>query len=276
MKNIILLMFTVFCLGACTERIEIELDDTYTRLVVEGLITADTTAHMVKLTKTTSYFYSEPAPTVSGAEVSISDGDTTFWLTESEPGVYKTDTSVFGVTGKTYALNIFLNEPINEHTTYEASCALRPVAPIDSITVTLEERWDLEYYEIHLWAWEPEGVDYYMFNYMINDVLITDTINEAMVTDDLLYSGSYTNGIGVGWLNQDYEDQKVKPGDTIALIMSGITEEYCNFLWALDEESGDNDPLFSGPPSNVVGNINHGALGFFAAYANISSSTIVK
>ena len=59
---------------SCIERIDIELDNSYTRLVVDGVITTDTMAHTIFLSESTSYYYNQPAPAVSGAEVQISDG----------------------------------------------------------------------------------------------------------------------------------------------------------------------------------------------------------
>ena len=91
---------------SCVERINIELDDSYTRLVVDGGITTDTMAHTVSLSKTTSYYFNQPAPAVTGAFVQISDGSATYTLNEEAPGLYHTDPSVFGVAGKTYALCI--------------------------------------------------------------------------------------------------------------------------------------------------------------------------
>ena len=56
--------------------------------------------------------------------------------------------------------------------------------------------------------------------------------------------------------------------------MSGITEEYYNFLYQV-QIAGYNIPFFMGPPANVQGNIDHGAIGFFSAYSNSWASTIV-
>ncbi len=276
MKNLLIILIIALAISSCTKRIDIDLDETYTRLVVEGQITADTMQHSITLTTTTSYYYSEEAPRVSGAMVSLSDGDTTIQLDEAEDGVYVTSSDYYGIIGKTYTLDITLSEEINKHTDYTATSKMKAVAPIDSITLEFNESWGFEYWEIRLWAWEPPTVDFYMFNIARNGILVTDTIDEVVVSDDILFSGSFTNGIGVGWLFQEREDQKLVVGDTVTLIMSGITEEYCKYLWAVQDESGYNDPLFSGPPANVVGNISNGALGFFTAYANSTSSTIVK
>jgi hypothetical protein len=58
--------------------------------------------------------------------------------------------------------------------------------------------------------------------------------------------------------------------------MSGITQDYYNFIIQLqDQTSQYRNPLFSGPPANVVTNI-EGASGFFAAYSRTRSSTIFE
>jgi hypothetical protein len=80
----------------------------------------------------------------------------------------------------------------------------------------------------------------------------------------------------VGILNPEFEDQIPQPGDTITLQMSGITKDYFNFIIQLqDQTSQFRNPLFSGPPANVITNI-EGASGFFAAYSKTYSSTIFE
>ena len=107
MKRYILYLVTITILMvSCTEKIDVKLGDTYTRLVVEGSITNEMKSHKVVLTKTTSYFYDEPAPRVTGALISITDGNTIFPLTETSPGTYETASDVKGEAGKFYTLNI--------------------------------------------------------------------------------------------------------------------------------------------------------------------------
>jgi hypothetical protein len=113
-----------------------------------------------------------------------------------------------------------------------------------------------------------------MFDIFKNGDHLTDTITNRFVTDDEFYNGSYTNGIGVGWLNQAYSREKVNPNDIITFRAASITEDYANFIWTLQEEVGFSTPLFSGPPANVKSNVNNGAVGFFAAYSAEYSSTV--
>lgn len=274
MKKLILIMIIAIFAASCTERIDIELDDTYTRLVVEGSITTDTARHTVKLSETTSYYYAEEAPGVSGAEVSISDGDTTINLLETEKGIYSSEYEFAGIPGKIYQLDIILSTPINGHTQYTAESKLNPIGTIDSVSIEYLDRW--EAWEIQLWAWDPPTTDYYKFDIAKNGVLVTDTINEPFVIDDILYNGNFTNGIGIGYLQEEYKDEILKKGDTVTVIMSSITEEYCDYLWSIQDETSFNSPLFSGPPANIQGNISNGAVGFFSAYSTEHKSTIYQ
>ena len=59
------------------------------------------------------------------------------------------------------------------------------------------------------------------------------------------------------------------------LQMSGITKEYYNFVQEV-QIAGFNIPLFTGPPANVVGNIDNGAIGFFAAYSVTRAKCVIK
>ena len=58
-RNIILLFLSIILAG-CTEIIEVELDDTYTNLAVEGSITNRLKMQSVKISKTSNYFSNIP------------------------------------------------------------------------------------------------------------------------------------------------------------------------------------------------------------------------
>jgi len=276
-KNTLNLFLSMILLAGCTEKIDIDLGTTYTRLAVEGHITTDTTTHWVRLTKSIDYYSNTPPPSVSNAVVTINDGFETLTLTENDtlPGYYETLPDYYGIPGRTYSLEIELQEEINEYKSYSASCELKPVAPIDSIKVEYIEKWEV--WEVKIYAWEPPSVDFYTFNIIKNGVLITDTIDEIGISDDRFFNGSYTNGATVYYLLEENPDEVVYPGDTITLIMGGITKEYYYFIIDLMDETFEyRNPLFSGPPANVSTNISNGAVGFFAAYSNTSSSTVYQ
>lgn len=264
---------------SCTENIDIKLDSTYTRLVVEARFSTDTTAHKVTLTKTSSYFYNMPAPTVSGAIVTIDDGVNTFLLNENplHPGVYETTSNVYGVVGKTYHL-LIKNVDINNDGAleeYSSTSTIYPVNKIDSIVPHYKPERP-KGYEIKLYVLDPPTEDFYLFNVYKNSKLLTDTITEPMVVDDRLYNGNYTNGIAVGYLRDNKQDEIAHAGDTVQLEIWRITKDFYNFMFELRDATRSSNPLFSGPPANVKGNISNGAVGYFATYSISRAKSVIK
>lgn len=275
-KSLLTIIVLLFIALSCTERIDIELDETFTRLVVFGTLTTDTTRHYVELSKTTSYYYNQSPPPVTDAIVEISDNlGNRISLAEERPGRYVTPSNFYVLPGRVYSLWIELKEEINGHRYYEASSSVNTINPIDSIGLIFQPLWgENGFYEVTCYYQDPLTRDFYMFDIYKNGELLTDTITKRIVVSDDFFNGSYTNGIGVGYLDQSYEREILNPGDTITFKGSNITEEYYTFIWTLQQETGFQTPLFSGPPANIKGNISHGAAGFFAAYSVAYSSTV--
>lgn len=271
-----LILIAAALLTGCTERIDIDLDESYTRLIIDGSITNEAMCHCVKLSMTSSFLGGEPDPAVTGATVRIDNGRESFLLSEnpSEPGNYYTDPSAQGQPGDTYTLSIQLANEINGKNEYTASCKMYPVAPLDSIGLLYREQW--EAWEVQCYARDPVTEDYYMFDLYKNGIHLTDTLSEKFVVDDALYNGNYTNGIMVGFLDINKAGEVPHNGDTITLRIARITREQTYFIWDAQMESGYSNPLFGGPPANVVGNISDGAIGFFGAYAVAYASKVYK
>lgn len=279
MKNLFLILTAVILIASsCTERIDIELDDTYTRLVVYGAITTDTTIHYIELSTTTSYYYNEAPPPVTGASVEISDDlGNVETLSEVEPGKYATSPLYAAIPGRTYTLGIELTNEINGHKSYTASSNVNFINSIDSIGLVYQPDWgEKGFYEVTCYYQDLPTTDFYMFNIFKNGELLTDTINNRFVTNDDFFNGNYTNGIGVGYLDQSNEREVLTVGDTVTFQGCSITEEFYNFVVTLQTETGYQNPLFSGPPANVKGNISNGAAGFFAAYGVAYSSKVFQ
>jgi len=268
LRRLAIFLVPAIIVASCTEPMDLELDSTFTRLVVEGAVTTDTGNHQVRLSSTTDFYYNTIPPAVSGATVKISDGSMVIELTENDfgSGVYETPADFFGEVGKTYTLMIELEEEIGGHTAYSASCLLRPTAQPDSIQIEYQPTWGEGFWEIKLYAQDPPSNDFYKFLTFINDVLVTDSLQEIFVIDDRLFNGNYTNGIGISYLNAATEDNRLNPGDVVTILIANLTEDYAGFILTARTENSFNTPLFSGPPANVQGNISNGAIGFFAAF----------
>lgn len=281
-KYIRALLFTLVSgalVTACTERIDVELDDTYTRLVVDGQLTTDDGSRQyILLSETSSYFYNQPPPKVSGADVSIIDAEgNSLLLSEEQAGVYYLPEGFSSEIGKNYTLDIKLAKEIDGRMEYTAETGTPGIGDTVWIDLKFEPDFgDDGYYIVQCYYYDPPGPNWYMFDIYKNDTLLTDTITEKQVVDDLFYDGGFTNGIGVGYLNQSRKDQRLRPGDVITFRASSITEGYANFVWEVQEEVGFSTPLFSGPPANVVGNMSDGAVGYFTSYSVAYASTIFE
>ena len=272
---LILLALSLWC---CTERIEVNLDSSYTRLVVEGYVTTDTAVHWIMLSTTRDYFYNQPAPRVSGASVTIDDGERMISLTESDalPGRYCTADDFYGIPGRTYSLNIrdvdIDGDGVPEE--YSASSELHPVNPVDSITLRYFSHFGATGYEVQVYAWDSPKRDWYSFKVRKNGVLLTDTLYELFVQNDDFFNGNYTFGITSQFLSNDKPDEVVEIGDTVTFEINGITEDYYNYILEAQSQIFPQMPLFSGPPANIRTNLDNGAIGYFTAYSVNYSSTV--
>jgi len=275
LRSLFYLFLGLISLYSCTERIDIPLDESAVRLVVDGAITTDTAVQTVLLSSTSSYYYNQLTPRVSGAIVSISDGTTTFALNEVEPGKYCSEASVYGVAGRTYTLNIKLASPIGGSTDYSAVSTLYPVVPLDSIGLLFHPEWSKDgIWEVKCYVQEPPTVDFYRFMVLRNREMLTDSIKDWFVTDDKFFNGNYTNGATVAYLRQGSPSEALNAGDTVTVEVNSIGKGYANFIWEAQAELRGTNPLFSGPPANVKGNITNGAVGYFAAYSATRCFTI--
>ena len=277
-KILLFLMLGIIA-ASCTERIDVELDDTYTRLVVDGQLTGDSTeTHTIILTESTSYFYNQPPPPVTNANVSVKGDDgSSILLSEQDPGVYLLPEGFKSKIGVNYSLDIDLEKEIDGHIKYTASSSTPSIGDTVYIGLQYQPDWgEKGYYVVQCYYWDPLGPNWYMFDIYKNDTLLTDTISEKQVVDDTFYDGGFTNGIGVGYLDQSRKDQVLKPGDVISFRASSITEGYANFIWEVQDEVSFSTPLFSGPPANVVGNLSDGAIGYFTSYSVLFASMVFE
>jgi len=265
-KILIILLLSVRLIS-CTERIDIELDDGSVRLVVEGSVTTDTMSHKIILSKTTSYYYNQKAPSVTGAMVSISTGKEIIQLHEAAPGIYETDSTFFGVEGETYTLDIKLAIPVGGFSRYSATSMMNNEVIIDSLNLLFHPDWSKEgFWEVKCFFQDPQTADYYRFLISRNGKMLSDTLDEWFITDDRFFSGGYVEGTTVAVLDQGSADEKLVNGDTVMVELNSIGRDYAGFLGEAQAELMGSNPLFSGPPANVNGNISNGAIGFFEAY----------
>lgn len=274
-SNLIYLTFIIAAWfeTSCTEKYEIELDDSFARLVVDGSVSTDTTRHYIKLSKTTSYFFNEEPPVVSGAQLILAGplGNVPFEELPEAPGTYVSPDNFFVLPNASYTLDIRLAADVGGSRNYTAMAkAPGTVFRMDSIALDYQRPFD--FFLVKLYAYDPPTTDFYKFDALINGKPITDTASRSLVIDDRFTNGNNTNGLAVMFIRGD----ELNKGDTLTLVMSAISKDYYDFFLQLRTQSGPSNPLFSGPPANIASNIKEGGLGFFDARIVRRSSIVLK
>jgi len=127
---IIIIVFILITCG-CTTEFTPDIKEDKEFLVVSGLITDQEISNKIFLSRSIPVGEPLSKGAVSGALVSVRDEEgTETYLTETSPGTYSTDSTVFrGRIGGSYALNVKLGDE-----TYETDfIAMKPVPPITSL-----------------------------------------------------------------------------------------------------------------------------------------------
>jgi hypothetical protein len=282
---IALLAFTLIY-SSCTEEIDVNVDSSETRLSVEATLTSDLKKHFVKLKESSDVFYDQEAIPVQNANISVSDGNTSYIFVESKPGYYESETAFAGQPGKTYSLSI-RNVDVNKDGNleeYTANSTMRKPYEVDSIRMHYDPEYESdrrgddeekgEFWLVSLYMKDDiKTEDFYGFACRRNDVLVHDTITEVLVQKDTYFNGETTKGVDVCEFDQSKPDEILRNNDEVTLETYAIDEAYYDFVYQLqemDEELG----MFSGPPGNINSNISNGAIGFFAVYS-ITRTTII-
>lgn len=283
----IIVVLVAMIFTACTTDITLDLKSTMPELVVEGVITSDTLAHVIQLKKTANYFSNLPTEMISGATVTLNDGLKIIILTEDslQKGIYQTPANYYGVAGRTYTLtidNVDMNgDGIKEQ--YSASCPMNAVAHIDSLAVKKEILFQVNMWAVKVWLQDPAGEsNYYLIKTYRNNKLTTDSIQKWRVTNDEFFNGKYLKGETMFYFSNRRKNEKLQAGDLIMLKLGGITKDYMEYIQEAQTEFRGRNPLFGGQPANIRTNIKqvlplnekNNVHGYFAAYSVAWAKTV--
>lgn len=274
MKQLSIYMILLVFLNSCEERIDWDIDSRNTDLiVVEGMITDKTKAHLIKLSKPVLNLNEIPEP-ISGAILKVyykNGNDTvTINLTESlnSPGNYYTSEDFQGVTWMTYTLSIEYDGQ-----QYFASDILKEVIPIGIIigySVT-----DNNLYKVNVSYSQfvsDEPAIYYInldWAHLPDTNLAPNGTKEARLVYYSLPSID-VNGLFPG----GYEDVYFPVGTIITQEKFSISGQYAEYLRTMLAETNWRGGLFDTNPANVESNLSEGATGYFSTCGHMSDSFV--
>lgn len=268
--QLILILLSVAGLLSCEETIQLDLDSTPSKIVIEGKVTTRLRDQFVKITRTSGFYETQISEKVTNAQVSVTDSDgALFRYGEVSPGFYVPISNFAGQVGKIYTLTVRIGN--QEYTSQDE---LLPLAPIDSLGYALapdptdlrKEKGHL--YDLLLYFQEPQDTkDYYLFKFYRNDSLTFTNANDIYLANDEVL-GESINGFPAPVF---YAEQ-----DTARMEMFSISRAGYLFLSDLTNLQFSDGGLFGPVPANPRTNISNGALGFFQVSAVRSREIFIR
>jgi hypothetical protein len=252
-------------LTSCQDEIEIDLNTSNPKVVIEGAITNLDEKHTIKITRTVNFSESNTYPTVSGAKVTISDNvGNSEQLTETSSGIYQTKT-MKGVSGRTYTLTV-----VAEGNTFIAKSTMPTQVKLDSVKISLSTFTPpgatSDNYIVFPQFRDPAGVAN-SYRFIQSSDKVKD--NSILVSNDNIGDGQ-PNARPI--FSQSFE---LKKGDKYSLEMQCIDRPVYDYFYTLASISGGG-PGGGTTPTNPPNNISGGALGYFSAHTVQRISAVVK
>lgn len=255
--KIILILFLTLFASSCEEVIDVNLETAAPRLVVYASVEKQKgstgSEQKIRLSTTTGYF-DTVIPTVSGADVRITNSDKVFIFTETtNPGEYKC-ADFDPIIDKEYVLTIVLNGE-----TYTATETLKSVSPFTKIEQKNDGGFSGKEIEIKAFFNDPAVVDNY---YMVKFKSSILAIPSYDIFDDSFTQGNENFGL--------YVNENLKTGDELDITLFGISKRYFEYMRKLTAIAGSaSGGPFATAPASVRGNIvnktnpNNYAFGYF-------------
>ena len=259
-------------LASCTKVIDIDLNATDPRHVIEANLSTIKDSSMVKISKTISISDTNPNPAVSNALVTITDSNTNVidTLSETKPGIYK-KLGLQGLEGHTYTLKIVSGEK-----TFVSTSTIYPTIALDSIIQmslfdqpgafgpgggpgggTVQTAKQIRFQAFYKTT--PEVESHFQLKVTINDSINNDI--------EIRGSKEFSRYSTISPISV-----RVKKGDRVRLELQRIDKAVFNYFTGVIENLGQ----FSATPSNPKSNISNGALGYFKAHTSSIKEIVVK
>ncbi|MCH4824160.1 DUF4249 domain-containing protein [Gramella lutea] len=230
----------VFVFISCEEVIQVDLEESEPRLVIEASIIwyKDTngTEQVIKITETTPFYQEDPAFVENATVKVFSEDGEIFEFAYNRNGEYR-NSDFNPDIGLEYELEVNHEEEI-----YTAMETMVPVTSIDFVEQSESGGFSGEDIEIKAYYTDPvDEENYYLFKFFNEDTSLE------------FYEDEFTNGNQIfGY----YSDEDIEVNDIIEIEMQGISKEYYEYLFILRSQVGSNEGgPFETMPATVKGNI---------------------
>lgn len=274
MRLTIIFIFAVFTLMSCEEGIQLDLDQTQPKVVIEALVTNKPGYQRVKVTRSVDFYGTGQTPRITNAVITVKDDLGNVFPFVHNPnnhadssGIYIPQTAFVGEIGRSYTLAVNVDNEL-----FEAQDKLVSVIPMDSLKYQIneDEEEDPEkegkIYELLMFAREPQDEkNFYLFHFYRNDSLTFDSETDIYYTDDE-FLAEKIDGVASPIY---YGKGDIGRVEIFSLSREGYV--YYNDLSSILNNDGGG--MFGPIPSSPRTNLSNGALGFFQVSA-VSTSEV--
>lgn len=247
---------------ACEKVIDIPLEESDRKFVIEGVLKDTPGDNYITISKTGNVYSDSNFEKITGATVSIVDNlGNNFIFSETEPGNYQN--ALFTVEpDKTYNLSVTKDNNIFTSTGnsfYKPTLdSLNYIEQIGSFGFGT----DTTYLVFFSFVDNGSQTNYYRINAFVNGV----REDAYYIVDDKLNNGqNYT---------QPLFGSTIEKGDTVLVELLAMDKGNYDYFFSLPSATNGGDP-FSPTPSNPVSNIEGGALGYFGVYTTDTLTIII-
>jgi hypothetical protein len=258
-KSFIYLLFIILIFSSCEKVIDLKLNPSDSRLVIEAQMTNELGSCSVKLSRVINYDQANNYPKISNAIVRIEDNGVSYLLTETAAGIY-TKPDLQGVPGHTYNLKVIVDGE-----EYTSSCKMPTMVQIDTVYTQYEVFFVDTNLATYITYQDPSGERNY-YRYILS---IADTVSEGFLLDnDTFYDGQNAEQ-SLFSFNSEYMS-----GDSIKVELWSIDAAVYKYFSTLSSIIGGQSGQLAAP-ANPSSNISGGAMGYFNVYGVSRGNTIV-
>lgn len=262
MKTILyILLISIVALSSCTKIIDVDLNESNPKVVLEANYSSEDSTVRVKVSLTSSYFNADPSVDINSAAVTIIDHlGNSIAIPSIENGMYEL-TNYIPIYNTTYTMNVVYNA-----NSYTANCQMFNAVPLEDITYEYFPSFfgsDPGYAAI-LNYYDPAGIENY---YVVVQTVNSKELNS--LTQLILQDDNFTDGNLVE--RPLFTNNLFELIDTIALELRAIDKVVYDYLNQIISITADQ----SSAPGNPNSNWDNDALGYFNCYSSSRKEVII-
>jgi hypothetical protein len=260
--KIISFVFLSISVVSCEKVIDLELKDSDTKFVVEGVITNEPNSSKVYLSRTNPFYQNNNFELVRGAEVKVKDNGVEIRLSETTPGVYASP-QLNGTPGHQYDLSVKINNEV-----FTATSTMPGLVLMDTLYISRGPFGLFQFASVGYKDPPASGNHYRFVQYL-----------EGKKDPEIFWENDeFTNGqrsliqLDTG-VDEEDDPRNINQGDEVTIEMHGLDKAVYRY-WNSLESGGANGSGSTAAPANPVTNIVGGALGYFSAHT-VNRKTVI-